>query len=463
MSARFFHFCSGASPELLAQCPQCEKIKYACIGGTVFFTALLAWCSGGYAMYSIFESSPNALLYAIGFGLVWALMIFNLDRFIVSSMRKEGSLKKQMLFALPRIVLAIFISLIIAKPLEIKIFADRLEQQIYDNKLSKLNDNRALIDSINNLSGLTNEANSLDNQLVNLQNKQTQEPDTREYADTKNNQVSEEQNLAKLRVSLEPKIQALENRRDGIRQDLGNYHLNAAGVREINTDASRELNELAAQKAGYNTQINTQQKEVDRYRKIVAQIAKDYYQANAVLIEDNQREQERNRDDKAQADSVAGSQTDQGSQAAKHAYTENLITQIEALGSLYQNSSSTVWWAGTLLQFLFICIETAPVFVKLLSKRGPYDELLDKVEHECLIEQRKKISDLNEQVNDSLENSKSMGRLNVESRLQAEKDRLDTELKSNQDLLDRIAEKQGLLAEKMIDKWYKEELEKIES
>ena len=39
------------------------------------------------------------------------------------------------------------------------------------------------------------------------------------------------------------------------------------------------------------------------------------------------------------------------------------------------------WWAHWFIVLLFIAVETAPVFVKLISGQGPYDHLLKTEEH----------------------------------------------------------------------------------
>lgn len=57
-------------------------------------------------------------------------MIFNRDRFIVSSMRKNGHTQQEWLTALLRILLAIIISIVTAKPLELKIFEKEAESEI---------------------------------------------------------------------------------------------------------------------------------------------------------------------------------------------------------------------------------------------------------------------------------------------------------------------------------------------
>jgi hypothetical protein len=128
-----FLLASGADLKLLEQCPS-EKSKYAGIGATIFFTGLFAAMAAAYALFTVFDS----YWIAVTLGLLWGMMIFNLDRYIVSSMRKDARPSRELLTALPRIILAVVISIVIARPLELKIFAKEIgpelvvmEQQAY--------------------------------------------------------------------------------------------------------------------------------------------------------------------------------------------------------------------------------------------------------------------------------------------------------------------------------------------
>jgi hypothetical protein len=53
---------------------------------------------------------------------------------------------------------------------------------------------------------------------------------------------------------------------------------------------------------------------------------------------------------------------------------------MEALSRL-TNNSQAIWLANWFIILLFIAVETAPVFVKLISPQGPYDHLLKIVEY----------------------------------------------------------------------------------
>lgn len=135
----FLWLCSGVSRQVLATCPPSEHAKYAGIGGAVFFTGLLAALSGGYALYTAFQNAPAAIF----FGLLWGTVIFNLDRLIVSTLKKEGNVARQWRQALPRIALAAVLSVVIAKPLELRIFEPEVLEILAARKAEKMHQTEA--------------------------------------------------------------------------------------------------------------------------------------------------------------------------------------------------------------------------------------------------------------------------------------------------------------------------------
>ena len=130
MLKQFFILCSGADKNLLEDCSEGEQTKYVGIGATVFFTAVMAFIASSYALFTVFDNP----FIAMGFGLVWGLLIFNLDRFIVSTIRKRDNFKSEFLQASPRIILAIIIAIVISKPLEIKIFEKEINTVLLKEK-----------------------------------------------------------------------------------------------------------------------------------------------------------------------------------------------------------------------------------------------------------------------------------------------------------------------------------------
>ncbi len=157
--SHFLWWCAGAYQELLKDCPS-EQTKYAGLGGVLLATFVLAGLSSGYAMYSVFNNVP----WAVAFALVWGLIIFNFDRFLVSTMRKYGvSRRKQVWIALPRIALALLIGVTIARPLELKIFEKEIDVQVTENRHKKilLNDSLLLAENRNVLGAAQQERDRL--------------------------------------------------------------------------------------------------------------------------------------------------------------------------------------------------------------------------------------------------------------------------------------------------------------
>ncbi len=130
MIKQFFWMCSGVDTDILSNSSKAEQTKFAGIGGTVFFTAVMASIAASYALHTVFDTIYTSIF----FGLIWGLLIFNLDRFIVSTIKKSDKKWNEIWQATPRIILAIIIAVVIAKPLELKIFEKEINQVLLEQK-----------------------------------------------------------------------------------------------------------------------------------------------------------------------------------------------------------------------------------------------------------------------------------------------------------------------------------------
>lgn len=130
LATDFLLFSSGASRSILRECPASETSKYAMIGATVFFTGLFAALSSGYAVYRVFFQESYAPALSVGLAALWGSFIFTLDRYIVSTIRSEGSVWRSLASATPRLGLAMMIAIVIATPLKVRIFEDRIAREI---------------------------------------------------------------------------------------------------------------------------------------------------------------------------------------------------------------------------------------------------------------------------------------------------------------------------------------------
>ena len=178
----FLWWCAGAHQKLLKQFPS-EHSKYSGLGAVLLATFVLATISAGYAIYTVFGN----WLWTIGFAIIWGLIIFNFDRFLVSTMRKYGvSRRKQIMMAIPRLALALLIGVVIARPLEMKIFEKEINVKMTENlhKKIQLNDSLLAMEYKNQLANAETERQRLlgrklaiEDTLHNLQTAYLQEAD----------------------------------------------------------------------------------------------------------------------------------------------------------------------------------------------------------------------------------------------------------------------------------------------
>jgi len=146
---KFLWKCGGADAQILQYAPYSDHIKAAGIGGVVLATTVMAMIAMGFAMHTIFgENTKDGVHHGNWFvtipaALVWGLIIFNLDRFIVSTVKGDGTEKitwGEWGAMLPRLFMAVIIGLTISAPLETYIFQKEIQRswQKYQTDLVKL-------------------------------------------------------------------------------------------------------------------------------------------------------------------------------------------------------------------------------------------------------------------------------------------------------------------------------------
>jgi hypothetical protein len=367
----FLWICAGANRKVLRQCPT-EYAKFAGIGGTILFTALMAMLSGGYALFFVFGSTYKA----IAFGVFWGLLIFNLDRFIVNTMYSDGKVTiswKEFYSGLPRIIMAIFLGIVISTPLEMKIFEDRINSQLVKDNIERTNQTRRIAQEGN-------------------------------------------KSLIARRDTLEKQLTAINDRL---------------------TKAEKELKEegegsALSRKAGHGPIY--EDKKV--YRDAVKKELSEWKSAHEVELKDI-KEQIKINTLKTGRDIENGNEEN------------GFCVRYEAFSNLRANSDS-LNLVSIIIMLLFIIIETAPTFFKMMIASGPYDDLLRAEMHSVRIMSDKRISDINDEINTEVQIS-----------TEKNKERLESEVLANKELMERLAKTQAELLQTAIDKWREEELAKI--
>lgn len=301
----FFLHCSGVSNDLLKNCPT-DASKYVGIGATIFFTGLFAAFAAGYALYTVFDN----YIIASAFGLIWGLMILNLDRYIVSSMRKTKTIWYETKMAAPRIVLAVLISIVIAKPLELKIFEKEINAE---------------------LTLMTQEIYKAQEELV------------------KQKYTVEEETLKKEISRLKEEVLAKTIERDKLANIAQQEADGTGGTGKRNAGPIYRIKKADAD-------------------KVDAELSELKQTNDALITSANNKLETLYLTKQNEVNGLA--KDDIGGPAAR----------LEALDRLTAKSLA-VWWANVFIILLFIVVETSPIFVKLISKKGPYDYVLETAEY----------------------------------------------------------------------------------
>jgi len=359
----FFHFCAGANESILKRAPT-DSSKYAGIGATIFFTGVFAAIAGGFALHTVFKS----VLVAVPFGILWGLMIFNLDRYIVMSIKKTGHIWREIGMATPRILLAVLIAFVIAKPLELKLFESEIKAELVLMEQSK---------------------------------------------------IKQQEDMLKLRY---------ENDINTIKEDIAQLNREVEAKRNVRD----ELSLAAIQEAdGTGGSGKRNLGPIYKAKKAEADQAQAELQSAmlsiAPLLENKQSELTAMTELRA-SDLLAMEAT----------RLDGFAARLDALGRLGEKST-TILWASIFITLLFMAIETAPLFVKLISSRSPYDYRLEKHESEVALMHHNYVGKLTALSQADLKYVKETERHASLEKINAEKELLVHTISTE---LDKVKEKQ---------------------
>ncbi|WP_345076114.1 DUF4407 domain-containing protein, partial [Flavivirga amylovorans] len=256
MLKQFFIICSGSDTDILEQCSKGEQNKYAGIGATVFFTAVMAFIAASYALYTVFDN----VFIAIGFGFIWGLLIFNLDRYIVSTIKKTGNVIDELIQASPRIVLAVIIAIVISKPLELKIFEKEINQVLLEqkNELTLANKNQIAEQFTPAIQGLNNDIATLQQQI------DTKETEVNALYDT---YIAEAEGTAGTKLlGKGPVYKEKREKHDALLAEL--QQLKAENKSKI----TAAENQIATLKGNYESKIVTTQPVINNFDGLMARV-----------------------------------------------------------------------------------------------------------------------------------------------------------------------------------------------
>lgn len=129
---------SGADKNVLSHC-EGERSKFVAMGGTVLTTSVLATLA---ATFTIHQYLYVALAPAILLGLAWGLAIMNLDRWLLISIRRQKTPGRTIGMAVPRLILAVLVGIVIAHPIVLHVFESEVTAQAIEDKQASYSEGR---------------------------------------------------------------------------------------------------------------------------------------------------------------------------------------------------------------------------------------------------------------------------------------------------------------------------------
>lgn len=316
---KFLLWSAGANPKVLGRKEWLtERYKYSAIGTTVFLTAIMEFLSGGYALLTVFGSP---IVFILG-GLTWAGITFNLNRYFVlsSTRKKDDSIFSFIAASFLRILIAVLLSYIVAKPLELRLFKPEIDREI--------------------AASLLQEQQDLEN----------------DFADSPIvSQIQEKQEEIEL-LEFET-ADALSDWQDAnllaIEEATGESGTGRTGRGLVFEEKQQQAERL------YDRYTNIQRSNEQGISRIQNELTQ--------LI------------DRQEAERTQFLEWRQEMAAGEGENISSLLSRLTALQKLKEDNP-TISTISFLITLIFIVIEVSPVFVKILSSRGPYEDFLEQEE-----------------------------------------------------------------------------------
>lgn len=458
---------AGAETPILEKCRTDHK-KFSAIGATILMTAFIALCAGtSAAWYFTQKGTENSGLFgwSLAFGVLWATLIFCIDRSLVITLKKKENQKKNW-WVVPfvsRAALAFIVAFMVSIPLELVIFEDYIlanEENFEANQIAILGDvlksnsgedilNTQITNADSTLKLLNTQSQTLGTKIDNLQKQINQleaakkNPQSMDYKNAKSRYDAAQKKyndavVNKRKASSQAQLKAYNNIINNASLEMKkarNSMNNAAATwRKIKQDEidklTPQLESLRAEKQqkdkNYTTTLENQQNDKTRAQKAA--------------------EQRQIKEASKQEKLEKGNHFIRNFQILEYA-----VWQKDKNGNLTDKTQLFFLW---LIRLLFFIIEILPTIVKIVSPLGSYERMV-------AAEEKNLIDYLNS--DEYCDMIKNIHRLALSSQEDVQQQQHDAEIDLKKSILDKIKAAQLEVAQLAIEKWKEQELNKLKS
>lgn len=352
----------GADGDILDRVPG-ETPRFVQMFFVLAGTALVSAIS---MLFALTTGVQAAIWLAVPLAVVWALIIFNLDRFLTSTMTSTRNLWKLIGLAIPRVVMAAIIGFVVAEPLVLQIFHNDISREVASTNISQSQSDQEALETgpeKKALDAASDRVAALENQAA-----------TGIVAGTDSSSASE----SAAQATVDDLTAKMTAQQEVIDQARVLYQCELTGEGAGTVPGCTGVNGEGASSDAAKTQLAEAQQTYDALAAQLRTANEELSAAGTSAKENTSAAETRNRQE-AQDQLPAAQDSYETALAAYNARAESvasgnagavgLLSQISALNRLSEKEP-TILWAHILIAALFFMIELLPVLVKVLTSYG---------------------------------------------------------------------------------------------
>ncbi|MFS0795224.1 DUF4407 domain-containing protein [Microbacterium sp. 1P10AE] len=352
----------GADNDVLDEVPE-EVPRFVQMFLVLAGTALVSALS---MMFALLTGVRVSIFLAIPLALVWGLIIFNLDRFLTSTMRSTKNIFRLLGLAFPRVIMAALIGIVVAEPLVLQVFQNDINREVNSTNVTQ-----ALSDQDAVTSGPEKQAlDAASAQVAALEN-QAATGIVAGTSSTSAEAAAAQQTVDQLTQQLAAQQTVIDQARAVYQCELTGQGAGqvpgCTGVAGDGASSEAAQAQLAQAQSAYDalsTQLQQAQSSLATANSAGAEAAA------ASADQNKQQAQDQLPAARAQYEAALTAYNDRAASVANgNAGAVGLLSQITALERL-SDREPTLRWAHWLIAALFFMIELLPVLVKVLTGFG---------------------------------------------------------------------------------------------
>ncbi|CAH0248642.1 hypothetical protein SRABI76_03185 [Microbacterium oxydans] len=360
--ARTLAILGGAEGEILDRVPN-ETPRFVQMFFVLAGTALVSAIS---MLFALTTGVQAAVWLAVPLALVWALIIFNLDRFLTSTMASTKNVWRLIGLAIPRVIMAAIIGFVVAEPLVLQIFNNDIAREVASTNITQSQSDQEALESGPEkiaLDAASARVAALENQAA-----------TGIVAGTDSASASE----SAAQATVDDVTAKMTAQQGVIDRARALYQCELTGEGAGTVPGCTGVNGEGASSDAAKAQLAEAQQ---TYDALAAQLrtANEELAAAGTAAKENTSTSEAQNREQAQSQLAGARDTYDQALAAYNARADavaqgnagaiGLLSQISGLNRLSEKEP-TILWAHILIAALFFMIELLPVLVKVLTSYG---------------------------------------------------------------------------------------------